>query len=46
MVEWAVAFSSSREGHGRPQGGAKWALAPLEIGTENQKFLGNEKSAA
>jgi len=30
--------------HGRPQGGAKRAFAPLEIGTKKQIFLENVKS--
>jgi len=31
--------------HGRPQRGAKRAIAPLESGTKKQKFLENVKSA-
>ena len=32
--------------HGRPQGGAKRALPPLEIGTKSQKFIEKLKLAA
>jgi len=32
--------------HGRPHGGAKRAVSPLELQTKNQNFQENMKSAA
>jgi len=32
-------FDEIIDDHGRLQGGSKWAFAPLENGTKNQKFL-------